>query len=279
MATAKRLTKAGVKLVDPAVKDAYHDEVLNWAIDNLATLIKDRFSLDAEAVESGLTKAKEKFNSYLTHDVEILIANALKNNGVHGWEGFIDFDAATQGEFKSAQESLSLIRKHVSQFCLLESAGRAKVASIEVMKRVAYLETKSAIHKAYGAYIKEIPAGYVDLFASIFIPSGFYFHFDGVSLDNLRSIDFSDQSSCIEFARAIRPTTVEMRLDGEVYPFFFSVRTDPFTLGEVLQELKEIMQLDDRKQKASLIVDSIDSLIREKIEAEGFAVIARSDYF
>lgn len=277
MATAKKLTTAGRQKVDPDVKDRYHDEVLNWMIDNLPDVVADRVGLSAESAEAALAQAKEQFDYFLREKVEALIARALNDKKLYSWQGEIELDASAQRGFQTAQENISAIRKNVSKFSLAEDEGDGKVQSFEVMKRVTHHETKPA-RRGYGIETKETPAGYVDLFASIFVPSGFRFKLDGVHVNDHGEISLYDQKSCVKFTSAIRLTALSLHGLGKVCPFFFSVRTDPFTLGEVLQELKELQNLEDGKQDVALVVDNIDPSIRRKIEAEGFMVFARTDY-
>lgn len=279
MATAKKLTHAGRKIADAEVKDQYHDEILNWLIDNLDGLVAEHFGFGEVACQAALVDAKEEFDSYMKNQVEPLIEEGLKTKQIDSdWRGILELDEAAQRVFQTAKTSLSAIRKRASAFSFQAQVGDGSVVSSEVMKRVSYFETKPTRGDSYGVQAKEVPAGYIDLCASIFKTHGFRFKIEGIGSNEDRAPQFYSLSTCVEFARAIGAENLGFFATGETRPVFFSVRIGSFTLGEVLQELKELKQLETKQQDVVLVVDNLDPSIRKKIEAEGFMVIARGDY-
>lgn len=277
MSIAKKPFKAGLKKVDPEVKDAYHDEVLNWAIDNLANIVTSRLGLDSAQAVAELEKARSAIYQFLDTDIDGFLSRAIEKKQLHSWRGAIDLDSVAIGAFKTAKMNIRGIKRQVDKLGFEPADAVARVESFEVMKRVTYYE-KKLTRNGHSQEIKEIPAGYIDLFATGFSPSGFSFGIENCSKDVINRPSFHDQEHAVRFARSINAENISLHPVGKRFSIFFSVRTDAFTLGEVLQEMKDLEQLEDQQQEVALIVDHIPHAMRIKIEAEGFMVFARSDF-
>lgn len=278
MAT-KNSKPAGRKIADTEVKDSYHDEVLNWLIDNIESLISATFDMEEEEVNSQLSKAKEKFNDLMRNTVTRELDRLLKDKVVSIYSHLeTELDKATLLKLEDAKKHIEPAIKVCARLKLGSSEGEAAIQSYEVMKRVAYLETKQE-RGSYRETTKEIPAGYVDLFAEVFVPNGFAIMLEGLGFnEQSSSISLYDVKCCARLAESIKSKELRAIKIGEKRNLFFSVRTGPFTLGEVLQELKELRELEDQQQNVVLVVDNIDPSMRSKIEREGFMVIARCDH-
>ena len=59
MVTRKASKPAGRGVKDEEVKSAHHDEILNWLIENLDTVVADRWGMSTDALDAALSKAKE----------------------------------------------------------------------------------------------------------------------------------------------------------------------------------------------------------------------------
>lgn len=270
---------AGRKIADSEVKDSYHDEVLNWLVDDLESLISDNFGMTEEAADAQLSKAKEQFKGFIRNDVSVLLDKWLEEKTVVNYSyRTIQLDKGTLVKLQEGKQHIDPTIEASMGLKISSSAGDAEIQSYEVMKRVAYLERKLE-RGNFRETIKEIPAGYVDLYAELFVPNSFDIKLAEIPFEGLSdSFQLYDNENCVQLAEALKSKGLTVAKIGEKRNLFFSVRTDPFTLGEVLQELKELRQLEDQSQGVVLVVDNIEPSLRTKIEREGFMVIARCDY-
>lgn len=81
-----------------------------------------------------------------------------------------------------------------------------------------------------------------------------------------------------ELHKAFVPTSVAARALGEEVTVWMSVRTEPFSLGQVLRELRVLKRIQGSSHTVALVVDGIEPGKRAHIEHEGFMVIDMQSY-
>jgi hypothetical protein len=283
MVTRTANKQAGRGIKDQEVKTAYHDEVLNWLIDNLDVVAADRWGLHDVAEE--VKSAKDSARTWIERTVAVELQDFGSGKRVP-YDSFRVMRGETGKPFelaKNTKEALlaaasrvPLVLGAIDAFKASDGAGSASVKSFEVMKRLQRIERKGA----KGQTITE--AGYVDLEARLFVPDGLRFWFDGLSSEKTYESGLDDEDEDdVQFLKAadgFSPEKVQTKEVGDEIDVWFSVRTSTFTLGEILQELKELQSLGGGENEVALVVDGIEDRMRELIEREGFVVINRDDY-
>lgn len=281
MATRKSTKPVGRGVNDEEVKTAYHDEVLNWLIDKLDVVVADRWGMSPEAVATELGEAKEQACQWLKDTVVPALSGYGAGSKRPGGSVFAHRNKSTELKDETKATLLKAaagapeVSKAIKQLRALESTGDAVVKSFEVMKQVARIERK--VHRED----IRIAAGYVDLEAVIVVPESLRITIPGISREEGYGSAFQDLADDEEFvkaAHAFAPDQLHLASYGERHRVWFSVRTSPFTLGEILQELKELRSLESGTSIVALVVDGIDPRMCELIEREAFTVIDVDDY-
>lgn len=281
MATKKSSQPAGRGVKDEEVKTAYHDELLNWLIDNLAEVITDRWGMTSDEVERSMEEARQKELKWIDRGAKDRFEKCADPNAEDGYDRPLS-DAARHS-MKLAESRVPAVRSRIASIVPLESFGDAVLKTYEVMKRVSRVQTKSvgAGYKKQEAVIRS-DAGYVDLEAVAFVPAEAQIRIADCSErsqdEATRSWVFFSSEDVTDFAEAFKPDNVVLSQLGSEERLWFSVRTGSFTLGEILQELKELSVLEDGKHQVALVVDGIDAGMLSKIEREGFVVVDRNSY-
>lgn len=271
---------AGRTVSDAEVKTTLHDNILHWLAENLGTQVATRLRLPEAAFNAAADTARSEAQA--TWD-----DTAKKLRELQASEGTFRRKEGEPAPL-SAQERLSLeqaalhFEGWVQQFPLPvpdESLACARLQSHELMKMVNRIERKQS---RYGgrAEPKVTPAGFVDLAAEVFVPQGLRV---GESL--LDSLDatygYLQEDRLAETMERVqrqmkRPPS--WTAVGCTRPLLVTVRSTPFTLGEVLQELKTLATLEDGNQVVALAVDGIAQEMRQHIESEGFLVFCVDDH-
>jgi hypothetical protein len=283
MVTRKSTKAAGRGVKDEEVKTAYHDEVLNWLIDNLDVVAADRWGWNDVVAE--VRSAQEWARTW----IERAVAVELQEFGIGKLVPYdplrvvrgetckrFELEQNTKAALLAAASRVPLVLGAIDAFKAPDGVGDASVKSFEVMKKLQRIERKGA----KGQTITE--AGYVDLGARLFVPDGLRFCFDGLSSQNAHASGLDDEEEDdIQFLRAAEgfwPEKVQTKVVGHETDVWFSVRTSAFTLGEILQELKELKSLGGEETEVALVVDGIERRMERLIEREGFVVINRDHY-
>lgn len=283
MVTRKSSRPAGRGHLEEEVKSEYHDDVLNWLIDNLSTVVGDRWGLDDESLNEAVKNARKSGTEW----VQDTVCSALKEYAEGKRQPEPDRRAAkntppvqlsesTQLALSDALRRADAVKKRVSTFIPSKDTGNASLTQYEVMMPVCRVEARPSSSD------KRVEAGYVDLVASIFLPSELEFQIDGIEVQTgsyrylLRYPD--SEADLQKMAQSFAPPNVNLSVRGVRRQVWMSVRTGSFTLGEILQELKALRALEDRSQFVALVVDGIDSRMFTNIEREGFVVIDKRDY-
>lgn len=281
MATKRSSQPAGRGVKDAEVKSVYHDELLNWLIDNLAVVVADRWSMSPETVEQVVKQSrKEAMDSAESEARESFGKYADLESDGRG----VQIDDEARNACALAASRLPDVLKRIESIKASETLGHAVIISHEVMKRVSRTEVK-AVGAGRNRREEEtrVDAGYVDLAAECFSQTGIQiagFIDDGAHdyFDARRYGSGGRSKSLMRKAQAFTPERVTLTTGNCSWTTWFTVRTGAFTLGEILQELKELSVLEDEEQKVVLVVDGIDAGMRSKIEREGFAVVDRDTY-
>ncbi len=285
MATRKSSKPAGRAVKDEEVKSAYHDEVLNWLIENLDEVVSDRWGMDSDRLSAVVEKArssalewldgpaKRKFDAYASGKVTKV-----------GWNDE-PLGKGVQEAMIKASSRIAAVRDRIVSIRSAEDSGDAKLKTYEVMKRVSRIETKS-VGAGYNKRVMEtsVDAGYVDLCASAYLPTGCAIRIAGASYNDAEHfvektlLEPWDSDSVRKFADAFSHDNVRLTMEVADLSVWFSVRTGDFTLGEILQELKDLAALEKGDHAVALVVDGIDPRMLSNIEHEGFVVVDRDDY-
>lgn len=281
MVTRKSSRPDGRGYLEEEVKSEYHDDVLNWLIDNVSTVVADRWGLDDENLNEAMEKARKSGTGW----VQDAVCSTLKEYA----EGKrqprpeprsdkntppVQLSESTQLALSDALRRADAVKKRINTFKPGKEAGNASLTQYEVMKPVCRVEERSS------SSAKRIEAGYVDLVASIFVPNELEFEIDGIEehIGSYRLLLTYSEADLQEKAQALAPANVKLSIKGVRHHVWMSVRTGSFTLGEILQELKALRALEDRSQFVALVVDGIDPKMLTNIEREGFVVIDKGNY-
>lgn len=282
MVTRKSRKSASRAVQDEEVKTLYHDEVLNWLIDSLDVVVAASWGLNEADLSRCLDEARSSAKQWVSDDVCRSLKEFASGDRQPRERRFFDEDdeiisigEPTRRLLKNAAGRTKDVISLVSTFAPDAGIGDASLETYEVMKPVFKIEARTNVDD------KIIEAGYVDLAAKIFVPEKLEFVINGVEREYSHFEHISNARKDEDFrkiAEAFDPGNVKLSVRGQRHSLWFSVRTSSFTLGEILQELKALSALEDKKQVVSLVVDSIDPKMREKIEREGFAVVSRGDF-
>lgn len=279
MVTRKASKPAGRGVKDEEVKSAHHDEILNWLIENLDTVVADRWGMSTDALDAALSKAKKDGLDWLQNTVVRKLneyADGTRKLSSRDGSGVLRDE--TKALLLQALQRNPKVKKAVADIQVKESDGDAMVQAFEVMKQVERVEQKGS---RYDPRTVRTPTGFVDLEAVIFLPERLRITIPGISGDEEYESTISGLRTNEQLAEAVKsftPNNVGLTRYGARYRLWFSVRTSAFTLGEILQELKELRSLESGTSLVALVVDGIDPRMRELIERESFTVIDRDDY-
>jgi hypothetical protein len=282
MTTGRRTAnqRAGGKVSDEEVKSTLHDEVLNWLADNLEAVVGDRYGIGSEKFATQVVNARRKLAQSLADEADELerfirgerdLSSDLRFLGKAPGER-LNLSEVGKEAFEAAAESLHAWAAKAPLADPPESASRATVRGFELMAMVNRLETR------HSGEVKATPAGFVDLYATVFVPSALEVPFQ-VAFESWRFV-MSDMKEPEAVALVKKCVSQKLKWErvGEEVPLFISVRTGSFTLGEILQELRTLKSLEKGQQEVALAVDGIADDMRKKIEREGFVVISMDDY-
>lgn len=275
MVTRKAGKPAGRNAVkDAEVKTAYHDEVLNWLIDKLDVVVADRWGMSPDGLAVALQEARQAVSLWITEELAEELASYLDGSRR-------PLGAKAKAALSEAAARIPDVLAGVAKWEPRQDIGNSFLKTHEVMKQVCRVEQRPMTSD------KRLDAGYVDVAATIFMPNELMLVLKGFSsspeglLGNFHSSELSsglDDKAIESIASAFKRSSLTMHPLGDELEVWFSVRTGAFTLGEILQELKALKNLEDKAQEVALVVDGIDQKMRERIEHEGFVVIDREDY-
>lgn len=285
MVTKKQTKPAGRAIAEAEVKTVQHDAILQWLIDHLDGVVAHHFGLGPEAVRVSLKRAQESMRSWVD-GVAIHSLNELEKQGfeltsrsyIRGQaDTVIRLSRETVSSLKKAVMERDNIIEAVNRVVLPDTAGDASLESYEVMKPVCKIERTDRGHLP--DRVKTTEMGYIDVVAKAFIPKSHEFKIAGFQRADQSEDVFrfsSSDADVLKTAEAFRALNLKIATTGHTKEIWFSVRSEGFTLGEILQELKAIQGFEDGDQSVALVVDQIASSMRAHIEHEGFVVIERN---
>lgn len=293
MHTPQKYKPAGRGVKDTEVLSAEHDALLSWAIKYLDQIVANTWGLDSNAFENEIEEARQRAKNWLDdayseltefHSGERKLSSRLANffRNVETQEEHESISSETTDSINLALKRKQSVYKVVSAINLSHTAADAKLNEFSVMKPVYKVEERPR------ADDKWIHAGFIDIEAKIFIPSEFLIDLKDYPRERgSRTNDifpyYGSDKELREFADALVKEGVRINTYGRTRNIWISVRTDNFTLGQILQELKALRLLQcesdrDTTKEIILLVNQIDNEMRNIIDHEGFVVIARDDY-
>lgn len=293
MPTPKKDKPAGRGVKDKEVLSAEHDALLSWAIKYLDKIVADTWGLDPDAFENEIEKARQRAKRWLDGAYKELTEFQSGERKVFRGYGTIFTDVETPEKYEpispETTDSINLaikrkqsVYKAASTIKISPASADAKLKDCSVMKPVYKVEERPRTED------KWIDAGFIDIEAKIFVPDEYVIDLKDHPLGrSSRTIgivsQYSSDEDLREFADAFVKNGVRITTYGTILNIWISVRTDNFTLGQVLQELKTLRQLQcesdrDRTKEIVLLVNHINEEMRDIITHEGFCVIACDDY-
>lgn len=273
MKTAKKAPKlAGRPTAEDEVKTTEHDALLAWLIEHLDEVADQLFGRDEawlrEKVKAAKKAAKEHWQSLAREFHEHAKEGAtLKNNQ------FQPVNVTPEGR-RDFAKAADILRQWASEMPFEEapdSFASGRVESYEAMKPVERVEDRPTT-------TKRSPAGFVDLAAVMREPESLSLK-EGQRDDSNNLFNYyAQEDALLAFVEALTPESVTWSIRSKRHAVWFSVRSGQFTLGEILQELKNLRRLEDQKHTVALCVAHIGEDLRAHIEHEGFPVIAAEDW-
>lgn len=269
---------AGRKIKDKEVATASHDELLIWLVDNLAGVCNSFLAMSPSQWKVAVSKAK-------VEEIEWLESKAVPYLARYA-RGELQSNGYLMNETSELSDECKAALKDA--ICQLPAAQRVIEAfEVDVDSR----NVKLLKHEAMVPVVLTGPRpteAYVDLFARVQYPVAVEIgleHFPSrlAYLSRLASSqhdsdpfrwEFYDQGF-LKVAQALIDPHAKVRTNDRELDLWFTVRSDPFTLGEVLQELKTIRSLGSRERLVGLVTHSVSSAIRRHVEHEGFFVVER----
>lgn len=285
-------TRPGTLVAKREVKSALHDDLLLWLIEQLPSIAASRWSAGAEAFEEELNRKRARAASWVTDSfllpmqalsVGSTVVSSGSNVRIGGRHYAIHPAAVGLAERRSMNAAVGREARVVDALKAVAKPGAnlGRCEGYEVMKRV-WNRSRSG---------NRIDAGFVDLVALFEMPTDIGLRIEGVRdafeeaswrpHARMPSWEIEGLESLINSADSFVPENVKVEVKTLRKEVWFSVRSGAFTLGEVLQELKELRTLEldrisESKHEVALVVHSIEGTMRSHIEKEGFVVVARS---
>lgn len=279
--TVKEKNKPAARgVADKRVLDQQHEALLKWTLENLSMLVASRWALEEEKLpELALKAQRSTFKSidkicdsasrnepdYIMTDEE---EEAAKNAPITAEnQTVIDVIPAFKAKLEGVLADLKVPQK-TTQGTLKNHALMEQVFKVEP--------------RQYG-YDKRTPAGFIDIKTLIHQPESLSLIFDVKDPlehgeDPLSEIFpyYLSREFLLNFAAGKSWRTPRYKSCGKNKYVWFTVRSDTFTLGQIMQELRTLSSLEDGEQEVVLVVNEIDKTNRSHIEREGFKVIDRS---
>ena len=285
MVTTKTDKPAGRVLKDKEVLTVRHDELLSWSIDHLETLVADNWGLSQDEMPEAIAEARESAATWLDrfqHELAKFESGertvTVRDGGINDDDEETQVSNETIASIKSAMKRKVPLHQAIFAHSTADETGDALLKSFTVMKPVCKVDTRK-----YNDY-KRTPAGFIDLVAEIFSPAKLQIRIENAPREksdddyNFFSRYYTQDEEVRKGADALVKDGLQCIPLGTKKSIWFSVRSDSFTLGQILQELKSLKQLEDETQEIALVVTDITDRMRQNIEREGFIVIAREDY-
>jgi len=273
---SRAVRTVGQRATNEEIATKEHDALLRWLIDNLDAVAEDLYGKGPEWIEEQAGQARERSAQRWTRYAEQLEERgkqgATMPAGRFGLEQKPVSDEARALFKKKAQElgawagSMPFDRPD-------DSLAEASVVSYEAMKPVERLDDKPTT-------TKRSRAGFVDVAAIVREPQTLILQEDkeADSRDSFVGGMYDTEEEVRKRAEKLQKDKVGWWMRSTGLDVWFRVRTQEFTLGEILQELKALRQLENKKQVVVLCVRQIEDDLREHIEHEGFGVVAAADY-
>lgn len=264
MLAPNKIQPAGRVSKSARIAAVQHDELLQWTIRRLETLMRELVEPHAFEIEAALAGARSLTANLAVAELSKQldeIQRATKNGGV------LQAVAAAHGRTEAIRKACFA----VSAATLpdpIESIAFEVQRPVEMPRLTASGHTNNKL------------AGFVDLAVEVTLREA-----PRVEIGNLTAGDTPvDPFRCADAAQTISqitqfsPDKVHAKFSrSSKHLMYLTVRPDSFTLSEVLQELKTLRRLLPGQQAVAVVVDGIAHELRRQLEQHGFIVIDRQD--
>lgn len=266
-------------VAEKRVLDQQHETLLTWTLANLTKLVASGWSLkDDQLPELALKAQRSTLKS-----IEKICASASRNEPDYSMTDEEEeaaknapITAENQAVLDAAPAFKEMLEGVFSDLKVPKQTTQGLLEKHVLMEQVFKLEPRQ-----YGDY-KKTPAGFIDIQTLIYQPESLSVIFDGDdSLDNYENPlseifpFYLSKEFLLNFGAGKGCKTPRYKSYGKKKYVWFTVRSDAFTLGQIMQELRTLSGLDDGNQEVVLVVNEIDQTKRAHIEREGFKVFER----
>jgi nucleoid DNA-binding protein len=274
MPTRKASKSAGRVTMDEELRTARHDEILNWLVDSLDLVVDAMLTRSPEWIEKMAGEKRAESRRHLEDVCRRLEAVAQGRGDDLPRMGGPAASSAGGGPPRDAARAkaaeLRAWLEHADWGRCAGRLGRASLLSWEILKPVAQLQPS----KSPGRPRRRVDAGFVDLCASV--ARAATLELGGLAEFRRHSLVGSARDADILRDVTIGPLTWSASMAK--FDLWVSVRSGPFTLGEVLHELKSLRLLEDAQQRVALCVDGLSADMASKLRHERLYVIDKSAF-
>lgn len=264
MPSSKPAKPAGRSTKDKEILSAKHDELLMWTADHLKMLTAYLFPMERAVYIERLSQSKLEKGEYLQR-IFAKLRQVLEDPEL-GFEMPTDL-----------RRSVSDVLRREKP--LLKSLSAIQLEDGDLFKspqKFSLMHPVEEVAVDRYNYPKRTPAGFVDIQAMVYIPNEFFVETSHYSL-----LDFSKkitEKSLRELVQKLNSVELHLTPYGDSIEIWFAVRTDNFTLGQILQDLKRLKMLENKQQMVVLVVNEISEAMSQLIAHEGFSVLARNSH-